>query len=108
MPCVLSAPPIWQVEPYPKQYKCGRSSVNSVVLTLRKRKGQATPDYLITITNPCLFIYLGSPMVITDSPSAAEIIYRNEGKYPSRGKSLEENMQWFHRKRNEDTLMPFE
>ena len=47
-------------------------------------------------------------MVITDSPSAAEIIYRNEGKYPSRGKSLEENMQWFYQKRNEDTLMPFE
>ena len=33
-------------------------------------------------------------MVLTCDPSAAEQVYRNEGKYPSRGG--EDKMQWFY------------
>ena len=46
-------------------------------------------------------------MVLTCDPSAAEQIFRNEGKYPRRG--IEERMQWFFKSvMNADPGMAFE
>ena len=37
-------------------------------------------------------------MVIAQGREAAAAIYRAEGKYPSRGRIFEENMNWIHKK----------
>ena len=50
---------------------------------------------------------LGSALVITNDPSAAEIIHQNEGKYPSRGPT-EDIIRWFFSQRKEPPPFAFE
>ena len=75
------------------------------LLELRKRKGKTGEEnFFHCTTHQCGPIWrdkvFGMSIAVVNDPEAAEIIMRNEGKWPSRTPSLEDNMQWIHRKIN--------
>ena len=55
-----------------------------------------------------LLVSKGFSPVMSCDPAVAEILFRNEGYYPSRLTILEKNMQWLYNKRQESTTLPFE
>jgi len=46
----------------------------------------------------CFLWLKGYSMVLIREPEAAEVVYRNEGLYPSRIKTMEENLGWLYKK----------
>lgn len=49
----------------------------------------------------CLCVYHDSGtvwMVVTSSPEASEMVFRSEGKYPTRGSLFEDNLSWLYKK----------
>jgi len=46
-------------------------------------------------------------MVLIREPEAAEVVFRNEGQYPTRIQMLDDNLQWLFKKLNLPVPFPF-
>jgi len=55
----------------------------------------------------CFLWLKGYSMVLIREPEAAEVVYRNEGLYPSRIKTMEENLGWLYKKIHLPVPFPF-
>lgn len=49
----------------------------------------------------------GHSMVLIREPEAAEVVFRNEGQYPTRIQMLDDNLQWLFKKLNLPVPFPF-
>ena len=74
-------------------------------LELQKRmRNVGDKNFLHYTTHQCGPIWkdkvFGNPIATVSEPEVAEVVMRNDGKWPSRAPTLEDMFQWIHRKIN--------
>ena len=56
---------------------------------------------------PCFLWLKGYSMVLIREPEVAEVVFRNEGQYPTRIQMLDDNLQWLFKKLHLPVPFPF-